>query len=439
MALLKGISPRSITWIVASLLLAGGTAIFICTREPSLERQARSIQSDLAEIRGRSFKAPVPARERSREINGAALETNLDRLPAGADYGKVVRTLGLYNGPLIEDFRAAVKELVTSSPEGGLGYYDNKLGMVFIERDSRGSIPLERLAHEIYHAFQDQHFDLTSYLVSKSLDGSLTADEAMARRAVVEGEARYVALLWRVQQSTPKAATDDVMTAELRRRSRVDRQAMIETLSRPNAPRETRRTLAILQRTPDFTYDALYVPYTSGAVFVAAVHQAGWGEVEKLYSEYPPESTEQILHPEKWFAHEAPVRVKWPAFDSNPLFAGWRLLADNVLGEALWRTLFKEQGMRTSGLRAANGWNGDRYAVLERASDGAQLLLWHTTWDTPRDASEFAEIYRQALQTKADSGTRRSRVKETGQNVFIVEGSDDSSLDAYMNFVEQVR
>jgi hypothetical protein len=98
MASLKWISPRAITWVV--LLLVGGTAVFLYTKAPSLEQQARSIQSDLAEIRGRSFKAPVTVRQRGRESNAAALETQWDRLPKSADYGKVVRTLGPYNGQL---------------------------------------------------------------------------------------------------------------------------------------------------------------------------------------------------------------------------------------------------------------------------------------------------------------------------------------------------
>jgi hypothetical protein len=432
-------APRWMSWGIATLLIAGGTAMFLYWKDPSLQQRTRAIQTDIEKIRGRAFVAPVVARYRSREGNGAAIETHLARLPEGTDFGKVVRKLGLHNGPLIEDSRTAIRQLVTSPPEGGLGYYDEKLDTVFVEKTSRGEIPLERLAHEIHHAFQHQHFDLTSYLVNKSRDGSLNTDEAMARRAVVEGEATYVAMLWQIQHRTQRAPTPQLVSAELKRRSRMDRQATVEMLSQPNADAETSTTLAVLQRTPDFVYESLYVPYRSGAEFVAAVRQAGWSEVDKLYSTYPPESTEQILHPEKWFAREAPLRVKWPAFDNNPLFAGWRLLADNVLGEALWRTLFKEQGLRSEGRKAARGWNGDRYAVFERESDGALLLLWHTAWDTPTDASEFASLYRRLLETKPGSNPQLARVKETSRNVFIVEGSDHSSLDAYMAFVEQAR
>ena len=77
--------------------------------------------------------------------------------------------------------------------------------------------------------------------------------------------------------------------------------------------------------------------YMNGMAFIHAVHEKGWSEVEKLYREYPPESTEQILHPEKWFAREAPVAIEWPAFESAALFADWELLGENVLGESLWR------------------------------------------------------------------------------------------------------
>jgi hypothetical protein len=426
-------------WMIGLVLVAGGAALFLFFRGANLQQQASSIQEDVSKIRGRSFVSPVVAHFSSREDTAAYIEAQLTRSSDIAGYGKVVRKLGFYNGPLIENRRAVMRQLIMSSPEGSVGYYDEKLGTVFVEKDARGSIPLERLAHEIYHAFQDQHFNVTSYLLEKSLDGSLSADEVMARRAVVEGEARYVAIVWATQRATRRAETPRITTEAIRRRSGLDREALMAMLSRPNAPEQARAILDVLQRTPAFLYDSLYVPYREGAVFVSSVQQAGWAEVEKLYSEYPPESTEQILHPQKWFARERPVRVKWPAMDTNPLFAQWKLLADNVLGEALWRSVFKEQGLSKEAAAAAPGWNGDRYAVLEREQDGALLLLWHTTWDTPADAAYFARTYRRLLETKYASAAQPVRVKEKGLNVFIVEGSDEASIDAYVGFVEQVQ
>jgi hypothetical protein len=425
-------------WMIGLALLTGGAALFLFLRGPSLQRQASAIQEDVTRIRGRSFVSPVVARFRSREDTKAAVDAHLTPLADTADYAKVVRKLGLYNGPLIDNRRAILRQLTTSAPEGGIGEYDHKLDVVFVERNARGKVPLERLAHEVYHAFQHQHFDLASYLIDKAVDGTLNADEAMARRAVVEGDATYVALIWGLQRAKKGLATPQLIAQTVKRRSRVDREDVLETLSQPNAPTQSRALLDAIKRAPAFMYDSLYVPYRDGAVFVWSVQQAGWDEVDKLYSEYPPQSTEQILHPEKWFARDEPARVKWPAWDTNPLFAEWNVVADHVLGEALWRSVFKEQDLSDDAAAAAEGWGGDRYAVLERARDGALLLLWHTTWDTPADASQFARTYRRLLIRKYARTPEPVRVKERGHNVFIVEGGDETSIDAYVDFVEQV-
>jgi len=42
--------------------------------------------------------------------------------------------------------------------------------------------------------------------------------------------------------------------------------------------------------------------------------QGGWDRVSKAFTELP-QSTEQILHPEKYFDHEAPVKVRLSDYD----------------------------------------------------------------------------------------------------------------------------
>jgi hypothetical protein len=431
--------PHLLRWIATFILIAGGAGLYFFIKKPDLQRQANSIQEDVSKIRGKSFVSPVVARHRDREGNAAAIDADLDRSPEVKDYGKIVRKLGLYNGPLIDDEHALTRELLLSSAEGQIGYYDHATDTIYIEKDARGRVFLEGLAHEIYHSFQNQHFSLSSYLVEKSLDGSLNSDEAQARRAVIEGEAAYVALLWKTQRSTSPTGSHPSIGREIKRRSGRDRKAMLAFVAQPNAPEHSRSMLPIIERTPAFMYDGLSMPYRDGLAFVAAVQQAGWAEVEKLYSEYPPESTEQILHPEKWFAREKPVRVTWPAFDSDPLFDGWKLLDDHVLGELMWRFVFNEQGLYAESVKAAEGWSGDRYAVLERTRDGELLLLWHTTWDTEAEAAEFADAYGRLLKAKYASNAQPTRIKVQGHNVFIVEGSDETSIDAYVGFVERVQ
>jgi hypothetical protein len=192
--------------------------------------------------------------------------------------------------------------------------------------------------------------------------------------------------------------------------------------------------LEALRLLPPFLFERMYTPYIDGPIFIEAVHARGWSEVEKLYGEYPPVSTEQILHPGKWFAREEPVRIAWPAFKTDPLFSDWQLVAEAVLGERMWRVAFRAQGIRSEAESAAAGWNGDRYAVFRRKGDGAMLMLMYTSWDTRADADEFAAAYRLLLEAKHREAPVPARVLMQGNDVLIVEGADEASADAFLAF-----
>jgi len=190
---------------------------------------------------------------------------------------------------------------------------------------------------------------------------------------------------------------------------------------------------------PAFIIETLVGAYLKGLAFVFAVEERGWSEVEKLYTEYPPQSTEQILHPEKWFARETPVRFEWPSLETHDLFAGWDVLEQNVVGEMQWRVIFAEHGLAAESQVAAAGWNGDRWAVLRNAETGALLLQLRTTWDTEQDAIEFAEAYERLLDVKYADREEPTRVVRNGKDVLIVEGGDAASLDAYVDFLAAAR
>ena len=64
--------------------------------------------------------------------------------------------------------------------------------------------------------------------------------------------------------------------------------------------------------TPPILRETLTFPYTTGAFYVQSAQTAGgWAAVDAFYDRMP-ESTEQILHPEKYAANEAPVAVDLP-------------------------------------------------------------------------------------------------------------------------------
>ena len=92
----------------------------------------------------------------------------------------------------------------------------------------------------------------------------------------------------------------------------------------------------------------------------------------------PPESTEQILHPDAYLRVEQPRRVSLRG-PVAALGAGWRPALRSTFGEWQTQKLLARAG-GTGSARAAAGWGGDRYALLERGDERALVMRW--TWDS---------------------------------------------------------
>jgi hypothetical protein len=97
-----------------------------------------------------------------------------------------------------------------------------------------------------------------------------------------------------------------------------------------------------------------------------------------------PLSTEQILHPDAYFAADAPEAVRIRDV------LGWKRAAAGTWGELQTRELVHST-------QAAAGWGGDRYELWQ--SGGKSVLVMRWRWDTPRDESEFAPALREWAAT----------------------------------------
>src|SRR5204863_4431326 len=78
---------------------------------------ADTIAGDIEQIRGLKFKQPVHVESQSIESFGEYVSRELDEtVPESlrAHYGLIVRALGLYRGPLIEDFSGMMTSVMTS-------------------------------------------------------------------------------------------------------------------------------------------------------------------------------------------------------------------------------------------------------------------------------------------------------------------------------------
>ncbi len=369
------------------------------TLEPAVAAAIAEVEAAVPPLRGLEPRAEVP----NRILDAAGLHAELLRLfdeaATPAEYAAQSRfgeRLGLL--PAGSDLRALQLALLE---EEALGFYDQDTRqMTLVQRGGAAFGPLERatLAHEYTHALQDQHFRLADL----GLDDLAQGDRALARLALVEGDASLLMQQWAAQNLSFAEAL----------------KVLIQALD----PRQQ----AVLAGMPPILQRQLTFPYLDGLTFVTGLQAAGgWTAVDAAYSR-PPDSTEQILHPEKYTVGEGPVAVTSPD-DLGRLGAGWTETLTDTEGEltiSVW--LEPSAGAKGAGAAAA-GWGGDRVTMYE-GPDGAWLIVWSTAWDTPADAAEFAAA-------AAASGIPGLRVvgggppAATDRFVLVVLASDANLLD----------
>ena len=273
------------------------------------------------------------------------------------------------------------------------------------------------LTHEFVHALQDQHFDLLRMVLARPF--SFDREEAIF--ALVEGDA--VSVERRVTQG-------DVWARKT-----------IEDLTREEDERYATYRKGIGAFFPPLLTETFIFRYRDGLHFVETLRRSrpavGLDEVFRR----PPQSSEQVLHPEKYLSGESPreVELDLESFADE----GWRPVATTPLGEIGVRGLLLAGVSADEARRAAAGWGGDRSFIFEREGR-APLFVWRTVWDTPRDAQEFFRAYNQMLQHRATpgaaaqdeserewrEGASRTHVRLEGDAVTIVRGVETDADEA---------
>lgn len=270
------------------------------------------------------------------------------------------------------------------------------------------------LAHEFTHALQDQHFDLT-----RMIDAAMHDDDmALAVHALIEGDAMIAGTA--VMLGSARAALEMSPDA-----------AAMSALGAAMTPE--------LGEAPAIFRETLMFPYINGWVFALNIAReegadgeaAGFAAIDRAFGE-PPISTEQVLHPEKYAAGEAPLAVELPDLSE---VVSERFVGGNVMGELQTRILL---GSSPDAIAAAAGWGGDSYAVYEAPvgdeEDLRQRLrfVWVTVWDTEADAEEFAVEYAAQVRRRAHGRTGEypqvQREREDGVRTWQMELSPGVAL-----------
>jgi Zn-dependent peptidase ImmA (M78 family) len=304
--------------------------------------------------------------------------------------------------------------LVKLLAEQVAGYYDPKTQEFYLADwiDLDGQKPV--MAHELTHALQDQHFNLRRFEKWPKHD----SDAELSAHSLIEGDASYLMLQYVLKSPARQLAfMKSMMTGGADSTEQLDK-----------APRVLRETLMF--------------PYFQGMTWVTQVYKrGGWDEVSAAYKNLP-KSTEQILHPDKYFAGEEPRKVSIRDISSS-LGKGWRMADNDVEGEWGYYLLLDEF-LQSSDVsrKAAEGWGGDRYALFLGPNKTDVVIAEKTVWDTEQDAHEFFDAYvgrttkRYGVEPSelSQSGRRFWKTKEggvvveqTGAGVLILEGVPDGS------------
>jgi hypothetical protein len=387
------------------------TAAAASAQNAAIVMTTAAMLKETSELRELSILKAVKSGAQSRADIERMIIKNLDSdtTPAETHAAEVLlRAFGL--APNDFAYRTFLVKLLT---EQVAGYYDPKAQQFYladwIELDGQKPV----MAHELTHALQDQHFNLKRF--EKWPKGD--SDAELAAHALIEGDATLAMTIY--MSKNPMVAL-----------------AFIRSLGGQEAASEQFR------RAPRALRESLLFPYEEGSAWATQLFKrGGWELVSQAFAKLP-QSSEQILHADKYFAYEAPQKLALPDFKTI-LGSSWKRIDYDVNGEwGLYLVLDEFLNNQAESKQACAGWGGDRFALYETGKPNEFFIAQLTAWDTPADAREFFDAYAKrtskrypdARETKAaedrmewQTGSGGVGLELRGSRVAIVEGVPSST------------
>jgi hypothetical protein len=381
--------PLVMLILAVSFVTVGGFAFAQANKKNSID----ALKEKVAAIGKLAFKQDVPI----NYVNKARLKKYISAFfdkeypeQLSEKENEFIRLMGFADNDANIDVRNIRKRIFLENTDG---LYDEETDELLVLSMYRELNYLNSmvLVHELRHALQDQHFDLDGIMGSRSF--SDFDDRKLAVLAALEGDATFLM----VQFSGLDA---DILA------SSPSSDALMGFL--PTAKP------SMLYREPGIIRNQLLMPYIHGLRFVSAVFKKKkWKGVNRILL-LPPASTEQILHPEKYFKREAPVEV---LIQYKP--QGYQLFHSGVIGEYYLKILLKSNEDYTD-KDYALGWAGDTFHIYKNA--GSYFLLWESVWDKEIYCSNFFSDFKRFIGKHFDVNLKKGNVKGI---VFIAGKSSD--------------
>ncbi|ESA33288.1 hypothetical protein N836_21615 [Leptolyngbya sp. Heron Island J] len=216
---------------------------------------------------------------------------------------------------------------VTFQPQddpGLNGWYNSQTKQLVVTTSGSEELGRGVMLHEMFHALQDQHFDLYSL----RLQTQDIPDYGKAVSAVIEGEAML--------------AVSELMNYDFLAHAQLPPEGPIS----------------------DQLFENIFL-YGAGLKFVQAVRdQGGWAAVDAVFAE-PPQATALILNPERYLAGERtvePIEI--------PLNSGETLTSETMRGEYAIRLMLARQPETRSLMESMdNSYVTDTLGVINNNGD----------------------------------------------------------------------
>lgn len=412
------VAPHALVLVLAGLAPAASQQSSHAWDVAKLRQISDRVMAQVAELRGEDYRAEVPVQVATPDDFKEYVEKMEDEIfpPDYSDASEVMmKMLGLLDPEF--DVQAATKAMLEKMVAG---YYDPFSKSFYLCDIVEPGTETVFLAHELTHALDDQLFDLAGGLRSRVGN----SDELLAYRAVVEGSGTNLMAVW-LSENMDSVDLGKVLALQT----------------------ESMDGMADL---PVVLWQPLLWAYNGGADFLVQSETPGRGQQElasgdvirSVFSD-PPVSTEQVLHPRKYWDAEnrdLPVPIE---LETGELPSGWSARLEDTLGELTMAQLTMPMDERQRGVDNpmalltleptnvyAEGWGGDRAVLLEN-ENGDRIVHSASVWDSERDAGEFLAAMRMlapAIEQNARGflpESRRKRKSASGVDVRYGERRDE--------------